>query len=248
MRLTVGSLRILLIVSVLIFASASMASAQDTSVETSASVETNTGGQLPQKPRPLQLLHDVRANVKNTVLGEIRDMKIETRVDLKVATTGAEKRAVVQDARGEFKEVRSNVKERLQALFRTHLGSAIARLNAALRHFDNIVERIESRIEKLKGRGVDTTSVEASLATSVGLIAVAKADVQALSDLLSSVSPTSDPETVKAGVRAAIEKATASVKAAHRSLVDTAKQLAALVRASVEINSTTSDTSGGEGQ
>ena len=114
------------------------------------------------------------------------------------------------------------------------------RMNAALNQFENIVTRIESRIEKLKARGVDTASVEASLSTSVGLVATAKVDVQALSTLVASVTESSDAASVKEQLRAAIDKATGSVKAAHRALLDTAKALSALVRVSAEAEASTS--------
>jgi len=238
MQLALQKTTLLLLALVLVFASMSIARAEETSVEGNASAEANVNIQSP-KPRPLQILNNIRANIKDKIQGEVRDFKMEVRTDLRSATSGAERKDIIKDAREQKQEFRSNMKERLQALFRTHLGSAIARLNAALRHFDNFVERIESRIEKLKERGIDTASVETSLASSVSIIATAKVDVQALSDLLSSVSDTTDVETVKAAIRAAIEKATASVKAAHRSLVEVAKALSALVRASVEINSET---------
>lgn len=203
--------------------------------ETGASAEANVSVEatLPPKPNPLQI---IRANLREN----IKEHRTEVLTDLKNATAGAERRGVMQDARDDRAEFRANIKERLQTLMRTHIGWIIHRLNAALNHFDNIVTRIESRIEKLQARGVDTASVEASLLTATGLMATAEIDVQALSDLIDSVTPDSDPATVKAEIRAAIEKTTASVKAAHRALLATAKMLTELVRTSIEVHATSS--------
>ena len=226
----------------------------ETIVETSASTEINAEVQAtPLKTRPLQLLREKSMELKDkarTQIQEVKDQTVDVRTnmqtDIKTATSAPVRRNIIQQAQdrlGELrdtqKELRGNLKERLQALFRTHLGSAIARFNAALRHFDNFVERIESRIEKLQARDVDTTSVETSLEVAVDAIAVATVDVEALSNIVSSVTDASNAETVKAEIRAAIAKAKNSVKAAHRALVATAKELVALVRASATINSTT---------
>ncbi|RJQ34896.1 hypothetical protein C4556_01265 [Candidatus Parcubacteria bacterium] len=219
----------------LLLASASIAFAQEASAEANAETETNV------KIRLLQLLHDTRAELKadaRTELGGLKNeatgIRTDARIELKNASSGAERRDVARQA---GVELRANIKERLQVLFRTHLGSIMARLNAAIQHFDNIGARIESRIEKLNANGVDTTSVEASLETAVEANAEAEADVEALSTLASSVTETSNADRVKAEIRAAIQEATASIKAAHRAFLDTAKQLNALVRASLEINS-----------
>src|SRR3989344_9215654 len=137
----------------------------ETAVETSATVEINAEVQTaPLKTRPLQLLREKSMELKDkarTQIQEVKDQAVDVRTnmqtDIKTATSAPVRRNIIQQAQdrlGELrdtqKELRGNLKERLQALFRTHLGSAIARFNAALRHFDNFVERIESRIEKIQ--------------------------------------------------------------------------------------------------
>lgn len=207
------------------------------------------------RPMPLQIMQDKKAqlrgdirDVRQEMRGDLKEERLETRVEMRNATSGDERRDIMRgsvedrkEIRGEARlEIKGNIKERLQALVKTHVGAVIRRTNAALNQFENIVTRIESRIEKLKTRGVDTASVEASLSTSVGLIATAKVDVQALSTLVASVTESSDPASVKEQLRAAIDKATASIKAAHRALLDTAKALSALVRVSAEAEANTS--------
>ena len=223
------------VVLALLLAGATTALAQGTSAE--ANVETDTSVNM----RPLQILHDTRAELKADArleLGGLKDeagdIRTNARIELKNASSGPERRDIVREA---GVELRANIKERLQVLFRTHLGSIMARLNAAIQHFDNIAARIESRIEKLDEAGVDTATVETSLSTAVEANAAAETNVNALSSLVASVTDGSNAETVKAEIRAAIHKATASIKVAHRAFLDTAKQLSALVRASAEINS-----------
>lgn len=215
-------------------------SAETVGVGTNVSVSATS----EVRPRPLQLLHD-KLELQKKALVEIRsirqdakDFRADVRIDLKAASSGAGRRDVLKEARTEIK---TGIKERLQVLARTHLGSAIARLNAATRNFDNLISRIGSRIEKLKARGVATASVEVSLATAVRLTATAKADAKALTDLIGSITDASDPATVKAQIRAAIDTATASVKAAHLALLKTARELSGLtprVKAGAEATTT----------
>ncbi len=225
---------------------------ENSSGETSASAEVTMTVQATTTrpkpgPMPLQVMQEKKGelrqrakDVRQEMRGDLKVERLETRVEMRNATTGAERRDIMKgsvedrkEIRGEARaEIKGNIKERLQALVKTHVGAVMRRTNAALNQFDNIVTRIESRIEKLKARGVDTATVEASLSTSAGLVATAKVDVQALSTLVASVTESSDAASIKEQLRAAIDKATASVKAAHRALLDTAKALSTLVRAS----------------
>lgn len=208
----------------------------------------------PGPAKPLQKLRDARKNLKDAASAQadkLKQQKLETnanrRANLQSATSSGERRAIIEqakDARGDLRarasEARAGFKDRLHALVRTHLGAAIARLNVAIRHFEKFVERIESRIEKLSGRGVDTSSVEALLSGTTEKIEIAKGDAQALIDLISTVTDTSDADTVKAEIRAAIQTAKESVKAAHRALKETIRVLVELVRNAKEINTDTS--------
>ncbi|HCM43614.1 MAG: hypothetical protein UY39_C0017G0005 [Candidatus Kaiserbacteria bacterium GW2011_GWC2_49_12] len=202
---------------------------------------------------PLQLIKEKRLELQKKARLELeasketlQNVRTEMRPDFKSASSSTERRTLIDEmrdkregAREEQKGIRANLKERLQSLMRTHLGASIARLNAALRHFDKFAERIDSRIKKLKERGADTTSVEALLSDTVVLITSAKADVQSLTSLIDSIADTGDPQTVKSEIRASVIKATESTKAAHRALRNTTRELIALVKATVQTNSET---------
>lgn len=196
-----------------------------------------------QKPRPLQILHEQRIDIQQGAKAQWQDMqreKKEIRADMKAgfkaATSGPAKKDVLQqgfkelkELRGEQKELRGTTKERLQALHRTHLGFALGRLNNATNHFETLVTRLTSRIEKLKERGLDTARAESALATAVALIETAKADVSAVSSLVSSVQDSDDTESAKTEIRTAMTKAMESIKAAHEALRDVVRILVSLI-------------------
>lgn len=237
--------------STIIIFGASMTQAEEVAVETSAEVTVTT--EAPTRPRPFilprnaQEIRDAARERIEILRQNTIEQRAETRVDIRTASSAEERRDAVKEAQTEraemrdrAQEIRGNLKERLQALVKTHVGAVIRRSENALNMFSNLVSRIESRITKLHDRGVDTTGVEASLAASVSLIASAKIDVEALKGIVNSVNEASEASTVKAELRTAIEKVTVSIKAAHASLLNTAKQLSELVRISASAESTTS--------
>ncbi len=242
------------LVATLILSLAGVTYAEDGSAETSVTVGATTSRSKP-RPTPLQVMQEKKArllenarSIRQNLRGDLQEERAETRVELRAATSGPERRDIIKGSLEDRKEVRAdaraeikgNIKERLQALIKTHVGSIIRRLGAAFKQFDNIIERIDSRIQKLKQRGVDTSSVEASLSTSASLVATAKENAGALSTLVGSVSESSDAASVKEQLRTATDKATASVKAAHRALLETAKMLSAIIRASASVESSSS--------
>lgn len=230
MKMSIPLAAMLILMSGVVFAYA-----QDDSIEIQAGVRVETP---TPRPRPLQLLHDKRIELQQNARDAVKEIRqdaknirADVRLDIKAATTGAERRDILKDAREDRADVRASIKTRLQGAVRANLGAAINRLHAATKGFDSLISRMESRIEKLKGRGIDATSVEATLSTAVSLTATAKADAEALSSIIGSVSDESDVASVKAQIRSGIEKATASTKAAHQALLKAAQELSALVRA-----------------
>lgn len=236
---------VILIFFLILIGTGVVAQAQEEEVDTGVSVEPSVREITPLqfiKEKRLELQQKARLDLE-TSKKALQNARMEVRIDLKDASSSSERRTTVgemrdkrEDARGEKKEIRAGLKARLQSLMRTHLGASVARLNAALRHFDNFVERIDSRIEKLKERGADTASVETSLSEAVVRIASAKEDVQALVSLIDSITDTGDPATVRSEVRAAVTKATESTKIAHQALLKTARELIALIKATVQTN------------
>lgn len=238
-----------LFASILLVGGAHIAQAQEVGVEAEVEISAQATTSRPSLPsrsprqQPLmQLREDARERIIDLREG-MQDRRAEIRVEMQNASSGEERRTIIkqlrenrEEIRDRAQEIRGNIKERLQVLVRTRVGAVIKRSENALNMFDNLVSRMESRIEKLKERDANTTSVEASLSASIALIATAKADLGSLQALVASVQESSDPATVKAQLRAAIEKVTASIKSAHASLLATARALAQLsASTSVEV-------------
>lgn len=217
--------------------------------------EGTTGVSTTERPkvRPLQMLKEKITENKQERLEEREEKKaerVEKLEEKKIERVGIKEenkveRAGVKEEKREMKtEVRERVKEkvdgiksRVNNLLRAQLGAIINRLNSSVRHFETLVERIESRIQKLQDRGFDTVSVDALLRTAVGLVAEAKADVQTIKNLVEGVSDITDTAALKEQLRGAVTEATASVKAAHQSLVDVVKALTRIVSSSVDDDS-----------
>jgi len=117
-------------------------------------------------------------------------------------------------------EVKKNVVEKIKTIFTRIL----KRLNAALTRLDKIAERIASIIDKLKGRGVDTTKAETALASAESLgarAASAISDAQAKIDAIDAQSTS---------VRDAVHAAKDAVRSARQALFDYHKGLVAAIR------------------
>ncbi len=213
----------------------SSASAQTVSGSADVNVQVRATTSRPLPARPLIELRE-EAEMR---LMQLRDgmveQRLEVRAEMQHATTADERRNIIREARESAEErrdraveIRGNVKERIEMLVRTHVGAIIRRAENAINMFANLAERMEMRIDKLQAVGANTASVEASLDASLSLVAAAEADLEALKDLVASVRESSDTEAVRAQLRAAVAKVTASIKAAHASLLSTARSLAQL--------------------
>lgn len=206
-------------------------------------VDASVDAQIKVGPlRPIDLLRQQRATI-DQVKDEMRVRQLNVTSDVKTASSGPERRAIMRERREqneETRDIRGTFRDRLHALVQTHIGGIVRRFNTALDRFDSLVERMESRIEKLQDEDVDTANVEASLAISVGLVDEAKVDVQAVVDIVESVTDESEGDSVREELRRAIREAIQGVKTAHRGLLSTAKMLVEIVRTtSVDISAET---------
>lgn len=204
-----------------------------------------SGKPLPQNAREkAQMMQEKRIDLKNTLKNVREDFKTQTKVlrqdttgKLKEATSSAERRDILKNAREEKRVIKDErresaaaIKTQLKMLVRQHVGAISQRFAIALKQFDNTMTRIQSRIEKLKANGIDTSAADTLFESAKVAVAQAKSDVQALTDLVAQVSDTGDAKTVRAQVDTAVKKASASVKAAHSALESTAKALVKLAR------------------
>ena len=175
-----------LIAAAIGFSGTNLAHAQDSSVEVEVETQVSVGATttrekprlLPLRPAKVDELREKAGERIQNLRDGIKAQHVETRLEIRNATSVEDRMEVRQEAREQrdqmrdkAKEIRGNVKERIQALVKTHVGAVIKRSENALNMFDNLVQRMESRIEKLKTGGTNTASVETSLSASVALVA-----------------------------------------------------------------------------
>ncbi len=202
-------------------------------------------------------IKDTRTEFRDSAQEKREEFRTELKDDMKNAATGTRRdvmRGAIEDRkelqkeikddrmqmRSEIKERKAALKDRIKDALKTRLGSAITRLNNAVQQFDSLSARIQSRIDKLKASGATTTTAESALSSAASLIVVAKADITALQSLVNSASSSADDaatETIKAQIKTAMEKATASVKAAHEGL-----RAAVQTLSGIKVNATASTT------
>jgi len=161
---------------------------------------------------------------------EQRKGLIETR---KASTT--EIRDQRKDALEARKEKASEIRDVRKELARQHIGKIEQRYAIAIKQFDGLAARIQSRIDKMSAQGgsapgektgaFDTSKAEAALSLAVTAIAQAKADAQALADLGTQVNSGDDAKALRAQIEAAVRKVNGAVKAAHEALRKAGKAL-----------------------
>ncbi|HEY4514451.1 MAG TPA: hypothetical protein VJH69_03975 [Candidatus Paceibacterota bacterium] len=232
----------------LLLASAGIVSAQDS---------TTT---LPIKPRPVvQTLQNIKAertDIKSAIKDvrvdtqeKMEDLRLDTKTKIRVATSSEVRVDLIKNTRVEAKRIleakkatTTQMRLQLKALTRQHFGVTLNRYTIALKQFDNLATRIQSRIDKLKTGGVDVRAAESALTNARTAIEVARTDAKAVSDIVAAVVDTSDVRAVRREIAEAIGKANASIKTAHRSLGLAASTLAPLHR-SLKSNATSTQSS-----
>lgn len=200
-------------------------------MEAHARAAANASGTAPTKP--LDLIR--RAQEAQ------QQLRVETKIQLDAATPG-EKDAIMrgamnarmdgaQNRAGSSSDMRGRMQNIKEAI-RQHAGLVKERFALALRQFEKLMARVESRIEKLKAAGVATASVEADLEAAKTANAEAKTDVQAVADFIASVDETADRATVRTELQALIKEAQTSIRTAHQALQKVVKALVALTKES----------------
>lgn len=151
---------------------------------------------------------------------EMRDKLVE-----RASTT----RESAQERRDEMKE---KMQEKKSEILKRHATNMVRHMRAAIGRISKLADRMDSRIAKMKERGVDTSKPEANIAVARAKIAEASAAVKlaedaiagavALADVNASSTAPSDPGKA---VREALNKGKEAVFAAHKALVEAIKSL-----------------------
>ena len=201
-------------------------------------------------------MRDDRQEFRKNVLTERKQLHGDVLAKFQAATTPEEKQAILKDARkarADFrlevkadaetmragcKEQRADIKDDRRARLADRFSMMLRRMTNALEHFDQILGRIDTRIEKLKTENVDVTAaVAASAAASVKIDAasVAVADAKAAID---AAAASETPKDLAAEVRAKVDAARTAIKEAHEALKDAVAELKSLSGLKAETETT----------
>lgn len=120
---------------------------------------------------------------------------------------------------------RVRMEERREKLIKEHADRVVRRLTQALERFDNIADRIGSRLDKLATEGASVTDLRTKLAAARAKIADAKTSVSGIQAAVEAVLISSDPKASFEAAREVINGAHEKVKAAHAALVDVVNAL-----------------------
>src|SRR3989344_5954886 len=197
-------------------------------------------------------LKDAAKDVRSNFKVEVKDVRTETREKMSTeggsasggreATSALERREIEKSAIEQRKgliETRkastTEIRDQRKELARQHIGKIEQRYAIAIKQFDGLAARIQSRIDKMSAQGgsapgektgaFDTSKAEAALSLAVTAIAQAKADAQALADLGTQVNSGDDAKALRAQIEAAVRKVNGAVKAAHEALRKAGKAL-----------------------
>lgn len=190
--------------------------------EAEASVSTDT------KPiRPLDLIRkakEAKQNIQNNA-GINAGMHFDAKMQMRTASSVPEKRPLKERMASS-----SDLRAKIKGAIRMHGGLIKERFSLAVRQFEKIVARIESRIEKMKGEGIATASVEAELEVAKTAQAEAKADVQAVADFVAGADENADRAQVRTQLQTLIKEAQTSIRTAHQALQKVIKSLVTLAK------------------
>lgn len=254
--------RALILIALLPFLAVGIVSAQETGVEADTSTETITETQAPApgtRPTPMKPIDALRRakEVQQGINMDARDARqgwrAETRAELQGAAPG-EKRDVMREAMPERMQIAKDrmasttgLRAKMKAAVQRHAGLIRERFTNAIAHLEKLMERVDSRIEKLSGAGVDVSAVVALQGDAEGAIADAKTNIEAVRSYMAGVTDESDRESVKEEIGSLVKAAQESIKEAHTAVRAVVKALVDLAKANkpapeVETNASTSTT------
>ena len=185
-----------------------------TAADVSAAADINASIDARGNAQPLELIKAKAKQIQQNVQG------------------GIDVRANVNaNANARLENGSSTAPRGLQAIVRLRGGEIRNRFRLAINHMNNILTRIDSRLEKMRAAGVDVGAVATLKVDAELALDTAEADVQAITDYMASVNDSSDRAHVRAELAAKIKTAHDSLKAAHAALL---KVVRALVKLAVD--------------
>lgn len=131
-------------------------------------------------------------------------------------------------------EARERMEEKRSEILKHLSEQMFKRMEAAIERYTKLSDRVDSRIQKLKEKGVDTTKSESLVATTRTKIAEAKAavetarqEVEGAATLADDSASSTKPIDAGKRVRENLEEARVAITAAHKALVSAIESLKA---------------------
>ena len=195
---------VFLIAAFALLISASVASAETTSVKKAEKPE-------PAKTGKLQTLKQEVKEVKETVKADIEKIRTEAKVKMQ---------ALRSDIANEKDEAKAKIKnDRLVGR-----AKALDRFDQIIAQVTNLKDRLNARIAKIDATGTDTSAAKAFVATAQTKLDDAKAKVVEIDTLLTnSIDQISKNDKTK--LKTLTQEAQSLVKDAHNALKDAVKSL-----------------------
>lgn len=133
-----------------------------------------------------------------------------------------------QETEEKLKEKRQVLKDKRYEKFLERIQKVLKNRSEHLQRLDNIHDKIQSRIDKLKARGIDVSSAQAALVACSDSKAAAQASIKSAEDGISNIdfNSTTAADQAKAQVKA-IEQGNGAVKTYYDCLNGVLKTLKA---------------------
>ena len=241
-------------VLVLLFASVFVFAQEDTATTTKRDAPMNQIGQERKnleagiKEKRLLLLENIkteRANLQTAAKERVEKLKTATKEEvarlkeeLKAGRETVQEKAQTlrQNLKDNAKELRDNFKEKVQSVKdRAKIAAAhgrglkmLNRYRSAIARFDHILTRLESRVEKLKARGVDVSSVTPLLEEAKNMKVENAAKLEELKAKYESLLEGDNPQGIGEEAKAVAQELKAEIEKLHNKLKEIVSAIKAL--------------------
>lgn len=224
--LRVSSLAVLLLLAFFstpfVFAQETDTPLEEPALETSAA-PTNPGN------RPLDAIKERAQQIKQNAQG--------VKPILPRATSTMEKRDAAKNALEERTDAArarmastTDIARGIKALILMHGGQIKNRFHLAITHLENILTRVDTRLDKMKTAGIDVSSVETLNTNAKTALIKAESDAKAVAEYVASVSDSNDRTNVRKELQSKIAIAQDSLKKAHAAVKEVVAALTKLAK------------------
>ena len=200
-------------------------------VEASASINAQLDGSV----RPLDLIKARAQQIKHSAQDATLQLKTKTQMQLDAASSPGERKEIMLDAMGARVDIArerasssGQMARGIKSLIMMHGGVIKNRFRLAISHMDNILARVETRLDKMADAGIDTSSVAQLQLDANAALDTAEADAKAVADFVATVDDGSDRTAVRTELAAKMKTAQASLTSAHQAVMATVRGLVKL--------------------